>query len=566
MHTGYKGPCENTEGCGYVEEGNKMAEKDECLLKTHKYFTNRSVDDEDNSIVSSVSEGTSVVSAGDDDESWGEWFNSIIGSNSSETSSPKRSEEADSLESPFPSRGESVLSSEDSIVSPTPLGNRSSIFSRDMGSDRNSDNRGNIVPGVVGNRTSNNSVRRAIDNRGNRAPRVVGNRGNRAIGVVGNREPEAIGNRDPVAIRNREPSVFSNRGNRDPVAIRNREPGVIRNRGNRVPVAIGNREPGVIGNRGNRSHVVDMRGERDMRAMRGDRDMRAMRGDRDMRGERDMRGDRDMRGEMGMRDMRGDRDMRGERGMRDMRGERGMRDMRGERDMRDMRDMRGERDMRDMRDMKGERDMRGMRGDIIERGDMVEGKQQLKANLYEMGNSNIRLDKRESDNRQKDMLGIERVKDKKDNIDIPKSFNIDRVGKEQVIAHNLINTLKDVDIKERNNFYNVLNGHYKKEDTGKLNNYLVKKDTNTLKGMQQFINMLSQECNKEQKPVIMELIIVKENPIKKSVKNKKKTKKKRVKKKTKKKPVSDCEKFKKYNSARDKFKKPKGPCSKFKQS
>ena len=36
IHTGYKDPCENTEGCGYVEEGNKMAEKDECLLKTHR--------------------------------------------------------------------------------------------------------------------------------------------------------------------------------------------------------------------------------------------------------------------------------------------------------------------------------------------------------------------------------------------------------------------------------------------------------------------------------------------------------------------------------------------------
>ena len=170
-------------------------------------------------------------------------------------------------------------------------------------------------------------------------------------------------------------------------------------------------------------------------------------------------------------------------------------------------------------------------------------------------------------NRQKDMLGIERISDKKEIVNIPKSLNKKpHHKKEQVIAHNLINTLKDVNIKERNNFYNVLNKHYKKGDKGKLNNYLVKKDVNTLKGMQQFINMLSHECNREQKAVVMELIIVKENPKKKPAKKKTKKKKKPVKKKTKKKSKTDCEKFKKYNSARDKFKKPKGPCSQFKQS
>jgi len=123
--------------------------------------------------------------------------------------------------------------------------------------------------------------------------------------------------------------------------------------------------------------------------------------------------------------------------------------------------------------------------------------------------------------------------------------------KNNKLANNLMQTLKDVNKDERIMFYNKLHGHYEKNNKVELNNYLAQKDVNTLLGMQNFINKLSQECKPMEKISLIKLLIVKDNKKPKKKKTKKKSKKKTLKKKK----VNNCERFK-----------IKSKCDKFKQS
>jgi hypothetical protein len=124
--------------------------------------------------------------------------------------------------------------------------------------------------------------------------------------------------------------------------------------------------------------------------------------------------------------------------------------------------------------------------------------------------------------------------------------------KNNKLANNLMHTLKDVNKDERRMFYNKLHGHYEKNNKAELNNYLAQKDVNTLLGMQNFINKLSQECQPMEKISVIKLLIVKDNKKPKKKKTKKKSKKKKT---LKKKRVNNCERFK-----------VKSKCDKFKQS